>query len=40
MDGTKLPVFVVMKGQPGGIIEKRLHELLPTGVFGCCQPNA
>ena len=40
MDGTKLPLFVVMKGQPGGRIEKQLHDLLPTGVFGCCQPNA
>ena len=33
VDGTKLPLFVAMKGQPSERIEKRLHELLPTGVF-------
>lgn len=33
MEGTKLSFFVVMKGQPGGGIEKQLSELLPTGIF-------
>ena len=37
MDGTKLPLFVIFKGKPGGNIEKNLQEILPEGVIGCVQ---
>ena len=37
---TKLPLFVFMKGQPGGWIEKQSDKLFPTGVYGLCKPNA
>lgn len=36
-DGTKLPLFVIFKGQPNGKIEKDLDNILPENVFGCCQ---
>ena len=39
-DWSKLPLFVVMKGEPGGRIEKSLSALLPDNVFGSCQRNA
>ena len=34
-DGTKLPLFVVMKGEPVGRIEKSLSELLPHNMLVC-----
>lgn len=39
-DGTKLPLFVVFKGQPNGRIEQDLPNILPAGMYGCCQKNA
>ena len=38
-DGTKLPIFLVFKAKPGGLIERRLPRELPSGVYGCCQEN-
>ena len=40
MDGTKLPLFVILKGKPGGSVDKRLPQILPDSVFGCVQPKA
>ena len=37
MDGTKLPLFVIFKGVPGGRVEKQLTAELPEGVVGCVQ---
>ena len=37
MDGTKLPLFVIFKGTPGGSVEKQLPTILPEGIFGCVQ---
>ena len=37
MDGTKLPLFVIFKGMPGGSVEKSLPSILPDGVIGCVQ---
>ena len=39
-DGTNLPLFLVMKGEPGGRIEKSCSALLPDNSFSCCQLNA
>ena len=33
-DGTSLPLFVVMKGEPGGRIEKSLSASLPENLLG------
>ena len=38
-DGTKLPPFIVFKGVPHGKIESSLDEILPDGMFGCCQES-
>jgi len=35
--GQKLPLFVIFKAQPNGPIEQSLPELLPAGMYGCCQ---
>ena len=40
MDGSKLPLFVIFKGTPGGNIERSLNSTLPDGIFGCVQPKA
>ena len=40
MDGTKLPLFVIFKGTPGGKVEKQLPDKLPTGIFACVQKKA
>ena len=40
MDGTKLPLFVIFKGVPGGKVDQSLESILPTGVLGCVQPKA
>ena len=37
MDGAKLPLFVILKGLPGGRIEKSLTSELPEGLVGCVQ---
>ena len=39
MDGTKLPLFIICKGQPGRI-DSDLHILLPPGMHGCVQKKA
>ena len=40
MDGTKLPLFAIFKGVPGGSIDRQLPSILPTGVVGCVQAKA
>ena len=40
MDGTKLPLFVILKGKPIGNIEKQLSSILPAGMLGCTQSKA
>ena len=37
MDGTKLPLFVIFKGVPGGHIERQLPRIVPKGIIGCVQ---
>ena len=37
MDGSKLPLFVIFKGVPGGRVDKSLPRILPDGVIGCVQ---
>jgi len=36
-DGTKLPLFIIFKGMPGGTIYSTLHNVLPEGIKGCVQ---
>ncbi len=36
-DGTKLPLFVVFKGMPGGSIERSLPEITPDGIVCAVQ---
>ncbi|KAE9264982.1 hypothetical protein PR003_g32604 [Phytophthora rubi] len=38
-DGTKLPLFVVFKAKASATIEKKLDQILPPNVYGCCQEN-
>lgn len=33
-DVTKLPLSLIYRGKPNGIIEKILKKLLPTSIFG------
>ena len=33
MDGTKLPLFVIFKGKPGGSVERSPPSILPAGVI-------
>ena len=40
MDGTKLPLFVILNGKPNGNIEKQLPSILPAGMLGCTQIRA
>ena len=40
MDGTKLPLFIIFKGQSGGRIARDLHNILPAGVHGCVQKKS
>ena len=40
MDGTKLPLFLIFKGAPGGHIERLLDQILPNGMHGCAQKKA
>ncbi len=37
LDGTKLPLFVIFKGQPNGSIARSLPSILPDGIYGCVQ---
>ena len=37
MDGSKLPLFVIFRGKPGGRVEKSLQEIVPDGIVGCVQ---
>ena len=37
MDGTKLPLFVIFKGQRGGKQEKSLNQIVPAGIIACVQ---
>ena len=37
MDGSKLPLFIIFKGVPGGRVDKSLQQILPEGVIGCVQ---
>ena len=37
MDGTKLPLFVIFIGVPGGHVERQLPGIVPSGIFGCVQ---
>ena len=36
-NGCKLPLFVIFKGEPNGRIERSLPQILPRGIYGCCQ---
>ena len=38
--GTKLPLFLIFKVKPDDNIEKNLHSILPSGIFGCTQNKA
>ncbi len=38
-DGTKLPLFVIFKATPCGLVELSLPVILPDGLHGCCQVN-
>ena len=40
MDGTKLPLFVIFKGKPNSNIEKQLHSVMSSGMFGCTRSKA
>ena len=40
MDGTKLPLFAIFKGTPGGSIDRQLPSILPGGIIGCVQSKA
>ena len=40
MDGTKLPLFVILKGTLGGSVEKQLPKILPEGIAGCVRKKA
>ena len=40
MDVSKLPLFVIFKGTPGGNVERSLTSILPDGIIGCVQPEA
>lgn len=35
-DGTKVPLFVIFKGQPMRQIERNTHKILPNVVLRCC----
>ena len=39
-DGTKLPLFVILRGEPDGRIEKSINTILPGNVHGCVQSRA
>jgi len=39
-DGTKLPLFVIFKGEPNARVEKWLNENTPPNIYACCQPKA
>ena len=36
-DGTKIPLFVIFRGQPNGSIENKLPNILLEDVYGCVQ---
>lgn len=36
---TSLPLFIIFQGEPGGIVEEQLANILPQKVHGCCQPK-
>ena len=38
--GHKLPLFIIFKAKPDKTIEKQIENILPDGMFGCCQENA
>ena len=40
MDGTKLRIFGVFKGVPGGSIGRQLPPILSAGIVGCFQAKA
>ena len=40
MDGKKLPLFVIFKGEPNGNIGKDLRSIMPAGMLGCTQNKA
>ncbi len=35
LDGTKLPLFIIFKGQPNRSVAKSLPSILPDGMIGC-----
>ena len=37
MDGSKLSLFAIFKGKPGGSIEKQLPQIIPVGIVSCVQ---
>ncbi len=40
MDGTKLPLFVIFEGKPGGTVEKQLPDTVPDCIVACVQRKA
>ncbi len=40
MDRTKLPLFVILKGKPGGTVENQLSDTVPDGIVACVQRRA
>ncbi len=40
MDGTKLPLFVILKAEPGGSVEKSPPSILSDVVMSCVQSKA
>ncbi|CAK5126436.1 unnamed protein product, partial [Aphanomyces euteiches] len=39
-DGVKLPILFIMRGQPGGLIERTEFPTFPSEHFYACQENA
>ena len=37
MDGTKLPLFAIFKGQRGGKLEKSFDQIILAGIIACVQ---
>ena len=37
VDSSKLPLFAIFKGKPGGSIEKKLPQIIPAGIVSCVQ---
>ena len=40
MEGTKLNLFVIFKGEPGGSVEKQIPEIYPERIIGCVQEKS